>query len=95
VNEGIAAVILRLASPSQGRRSFDRLAVNSFASRLVSGVAVALCGGAGALAGLWLARALGLPDVAGALVAATAGIVVATLLWILGVAVLRGVGWLK
>jgi hypothetical protein len=69
--------------------------LNSFASKLVSGAAVVLCGGAGALAGFWLVQALGLSSLAGAIVATLAGIVVATLLWISGVAVLRGLGWLK
>jgi hypothetical protein len=69
--------------------------MKTLASRLVSGVAVVLCGGAGAIAGFGLVRALGLPSLASAIVASIAGIVVATLFWILGVAVLRGLRWLK
>ena len=62
---------------------------------MVSLVAIVLCGGVGAIAGFGLARSLSLDGLAGALLAAITAIVVATLLWIAGVAVLRGLGRLK
>ena len=69
--------------------------MKTFASIVLSLVAIVLCGGLGAIAGFGLARSLSLDGLAGALVAAMTAIVVATLLWIAGVAALRGLGWLK
>ena len=62
---------------------------------MLSLVAIVLCGGAGAIVGLGLVQTLSLDGLVGALVAAVTAVAVATLLWIAGVAVLRGLGWLE
>ena len=69
--------------------------MKTFASKLASLVAVILCGGTGALAAFVLVRELGLSGVIAALIASVVAIVVATLLWIAGVALLRGSGLIK
>ena len=85
----------RQAAASAASRHFDRRPLKTFASKLVSFVAVILCGGTGAVAAFALTRELGLSGVVAALVASVVAIVVATLLWIVGVAVLRGSGLMK
>lgn len=58
-------------------------------------LAIAACGGAGALLAWLLVSALGWAGVGGAIAAAVAGMLAATLLWVSGVALLRGLGLLK
>jgi len=70
-------------------------AVNAVVSILLSLAGIVLCGGTGALAAFGLVNALGLGGVSSALIAVIAGVVVSTLLWVLGVAALRSLGWLK
>lgn len=82
------------AASAAGRHSIRR-PLKAFASKLVSLVAVILCGGAGAVAAFTLIRELGLSGVVAALVASVIGILVATLLWVAGVALLRGSGLIK
>ena len=65
------------------------------ASILLSLVAISLCGGVGALVAFALVGALGLEGVIGALVAVVTAVLVATLLFAMGVAVLRSLRWLK
>lgn len=69
--------------------------MKTFASKLISIVAVILCGGTGAVAAVALVRELGLSGVVAALVASVVAIGVATVLWIAGVALLRGSGLTK
>jgi hypothetical protein len=64
-------------------------------SIVLSVLAILLCGGLGAFAGFAAVSAIGWPGTWGALVAAVIGMVVATLAWALGVAVLRKLGWLR
>jgi len=54
-----------------------------------------VCGGAGALAAFALVDAIALTGPLSALVAVAAGVVVSTLLWVIGIAALRSIGWLK
>lgn len=69
--------------------------MNAAVSILLSLVAIVVCGGVGALAAFALVNALGLGGVVGAIVAVLAAVVVATLLWALGVVVLRSLGWIE
>lgn len=62
---------------------------------LLSLVAIIVCGGIGAIAAFALVRALGLDGVMSAILAAIVGIGVATLLFALGVALLRSLRVLK
>lgn len=62
---------------------------------LLSVVAILACGGLGAVTGYALAGLLGLAGIPAALVAAVAGMIVATLAWAGGVALLRRLGWLR
>jgi hypothetical protein len=68
---------------------------NSFPAIVLSLLAIVLCGGLGALAGFALVRILGLSGTLGALAAVVAGMVVATLAYGLGVALLRKLGAFK
>jgi len=76
--------MVTLASPSR-----------PLASIALSVLAILLCGGAGALAGFGVVAALGWSGTGGAIVAVAIGMVVATLAWAAGVAILRGLGWLR
>jgi len=69
--------------------------VNARVSMLLSLFAIVLCGVAGALAAFALVSALGLAGVFSAIVAVIVGVVVATLLFALGIAALRALRWLK
>jgi hypothetical protein len=69
--------------------------VNAVVSILLSLVAIVVCGGLGALAAVVLVNALGLGGVLSAIVAVFAGVLVATLLWALGIVALRSLRWLK
>jgi len=62
---------------------------------MASLVAITLCGAAGVLVALAAVRALGLDGVVAALVAVIVGVLIATLLWAGGVALLRSVKVLK
>ena len=64
-------------------------------SLALSIVAIAVCGGMGALAGVLAIGAIGIGGVGGALVATAIALVVATLLWAAGVALLRALRWLQ
>ena len=68
---------------------------NSFPSILLSLVAIIVCGGAGAIAASALVQAIGIGGVTSAIVAVVVGIVIATLLFALGVALLRSLRFLK
>lgn len=62
---------------------------------MLSLAAIIVCGGAGAIAAFALVQAIGIGGVLGALVAVVVAIAVATLLWALGVALLRSLRILK
>ena len=68
---------------------------HSIPSLLLSLVAIIVCGGAGAIAAFALVQAIGTGGVLSAIVAVVVGIVVATLLFALGVALLRSLHLLK
>ena len=61
----------------------------SIPSILLSLAAIIVCGGAGAIAAFALVQALGIGGVLSAFVAVVVAIAVATVLWALGVALLR------
>ena len=69
--------------------------MKTFLSLMASLVAITICGAAGVLVALAAVRALGLDGVAAALVAVIIGVLVATLLWASGVALLRALKVLK
>jgi hypothetical protein len=58
-------------------------------------LAIAACGGAGALLAWLLVSAIGWTGVGGAIAMAATGMLAATLLWVSGVALLRRLGLLK
>lgn len=60
-----------------------------FLSLMGSLIAISICGTGGVFGGLLVVRALGLEGVGAALVAVIIGVIVATLLWAGGVAILR------
>lgn len=62
---------------------------------MLSLAAIIVCGGAGAIAAFALVQGIGIGGVLGALVAVVVAIAVATLLWALGVALLRSLRILK
>jgi hypothetical protein len=64
-------------------------------SVVLSVLAIVVCGGLGAFAGIGLARVVGLAGTPGALAAALIAMGVATLLWTLGVVALRALRWLE
>jgi len=64
-------------------------------SILQSLVGILVCGAAGALAAWGLVTAAGLEGVAAGIVAAVLGMVAATALWAVGVALLRAWGWIR
>jgi hypothetical protein len=64
-------------------------------SLIIQVLAIVACGGGGALLAWLLVSALGWTGVGGAVAAAFAGMLSATLLWAGGVALLRALGWLK
>jgi hypothetical protein len=64
-------------------------------SLIIQLLAIAACGGGGALLAWLLVSALGWTGVGGAIAAAVAGMLAATLLWAGGVALLRALGLLK
>jgi hypothetical protein len=61
----------------------------------LSVLAILACGALGALAGFSAILAIGWTGAGGAIFAALIGMVVATLVWAAGVAILRWVGWLR
>jgi hypothetical protein len=69
--------------------------MKTFLSLAASLVAITFCGALGVLTAFSIVRALGLGGVIAALVAVVVGILVATLLWAGGVAVLRSIKVLK
>lgn len=69
--------------------------VSAVVSILLSLVAIIVCGSAGALAAFALVDAIALTGAVSALVAVATGVVVSTLLWVIGFAALRSIGWLK
>ncbi len=58
-------------------------------------IAIAACGGAGALVAWLIVSALGWTGVGGAMAMAATGMLAATVFWVIGVALLRGLGLLK
>ena len=64
------------------------------ASIALSVLAILACGALGALAGFGAVSAIGWAGTGGAILAAVIGMVVATLTWATGVAILRKLGWL-
>lgn len=58
-------------------------------------LAIAACGGGGALLAWLIVSALGWTGVGGAIAMAATGMLAATLLWVSGVALLRRLGLLK
>jgi CHASE2 domain-containing sensor protein len=79
----IVAVILRRRSSGNSRTLFS---VFSFMLRLL---AIVVCGGAGGLLAWWLVSSLGWTGVAGAIAAALLGMILATLLWAGGIALVN------
>lgn len=69
--------------------------MKTFLSLMASLAAITICGAAGVLVALAAVRALGLDGVGAALVAVIIGVLVATLLWASGVALLRALKVLK
>lgn len=69
--------------------------MRTFLSVVSNVVAIVLCGALGAGAGMALRATLGLDGVAGALLALFVAMVVATVAWALGAAVLRAAGILR
>jgi len=61
----------------------------------LSVLAILACGALGALAGFGAIAAIGWSGTGGAIFAAVIGMVVATLAWATGVAILRTLGWLR
>lgn len=80
---------------ASAERARDAATVTGVASILLSLLAVILCGGVGALAAFALISALGLGGVIGAIVALIVAVIVGTLLFALGIMVLRSLRWLK
>lgn len=64
-------------------------------SIVLSVLAILVCGGLGAFAGSGAVSAIGWTGTGGAVVAAVIGMVVATLAWVAGAALLRKAGWLR
>ena len=64
-------------------------------SVLGSVLGILVCGVAGGLAAWTLVAALGVEGIAGALLAAVTGMVVATALWAGGSTLLRALGWIR
>jgi hypothetical protein len=64
-------------------------------SIVLSVLAILLCGGLGAFAGFGAVSMIGWTGTWGAIVAAVIGMVVATLAWAGGAALLRRLGWLR
>jgi len=64
-------------------------------SLALSLIAILICGSGGAFAGFALSRMLGLSGVGGALLAMLVGMAVAFGLWVLGVAILNRLKWLR
>jgi hypothetical protein len=56
---------------------------------------VLICGVAGGLAAWMLVSLLGMTGVFGAIIAAIVGMMVATVLWVAGSALLRALGWVR
>jgi len=69
--------------------------MKTFFSLMASLAAIAVCGAAGVMGALAIVRALGLQGVVAALVAVIVGVLVATLLWAGGVALLRSMKVLR
>jgi hypothetical protein len=79
----IVAVILRRRSSGNSRTLFS---VFSFILRIL---AILVCGGAGGLLAWWLVSLLGWAGVGGAIAAAFLGMILATLLWAGGIALVN------
>ncbi len=69
--------------------------MRKFLPLMASLVAITICGAAGVLVAFAAVRALGLDGVVAALVAVVVGVLIATLLWAAGVALLRSMKVLK
>ena len=69
--------------------------MKTYLSLMASIVAIAICGAVGVLGALAAVRTLGLDGVVAALVAVVIGVLLATLLWAGGVALLRAMRVLK
>jgi len=69
--------------------------MKTFLSLMASLAAIAVCGAAGVMGALAIVRGLGLQGVVAALVAVIVGVLVATLLWAGGVALLRSMKVLR
>ena len=65
------------------------------ASIALSVFAILACGALGALVGFGVVSTVGWAGTGAAILAAAIGMVVATLAWAGGVAILRGLGWLR
>ena len=65
------------------------------ASIALSVLAILACGALGALAGFGVAASIGWAGTGAAILAAVIGMVVATLAWAAGVALLRKLRWLR
>jgi len=69
--------------------------MKSFLPLLASIVAIVICGAAGVVGAVAIVRSLGLDGVPAALLAVLVGVLIATLLWAGGVALLRTMKVLK
>ena len=81
----VVAVILRPRSSGNSRTFFS---VFSFMLRLL---AIVVCGGAGGLLAWWLVFSFGWTGVGGAIAAAFLGMILATLLWAGGIALVNAI----
>jgi hypothetical protein len=69
--------------------------MNPIVSLLLSLVAITCCGATGVLVAFAVVRALGVSGVVAAILAVLVGVLVATLMWAGGVALLRALRWLR
>ena len=69
--------------------------MNPIVSLLLSLVAIAISGTGGVLVALFVIREVGLTGVLAAIAAVMIGVLVATAIWVAGVALLRSLRWLK
>jgi hypothetical protein len=86
-NIGERKVIIAVALP--------RSAMSPVVSIALSVMSILLCGGLGAFAGFALVSAAGWTGIPSAIAATVVGMVVATLAWALGAALLRKLGWIR
>jgi hypothetical protein len=90
-----AVVILRRTKAMQARVDTAAVPVTPILSVALSLVAIVVCGVAGAVAGFTAMRLIGVGGVPGALFATVISLVVATLLFALGGALLRKLRWMR